>query len=217
LQVQPPDGYGAEYSTLRSSGGFSSTKEFGGVVMDISGKSGELKFECCVMFVWEETVTVVGGFSGKKGPGKLLDFVLADEIEASAPVTAVVWLGEQVAPCWFVGSDPSYLYKLSSSSLCVQLLAYLTRQFEVVVIDTVSLTPIEVFSVVDVNMVNDAYTLAIPSSLAAEEPHAASMIVSYQNTFRVCDGCLYIVGVVDLRRVRYGAPVFVCVVQTFAF
>ncbi len=32
---------------------------------------------------------------GKRVP-KLLDFVLADDIEADAPVIAVAWLGEQV-------------------------------------------------------------------------------------------------------------------------
>ena len=37
--------------------------------------------------------------AGKRGPPKILDFVLADDIEADAPIVALSWIGEQVRLC----------------------------------------------------------------------------------------------------------------------
>ena len=84
-----------------------------------------------------------------------------------------------------------------------QLLAYMTTQAEVFVVDTVTLDVVEMFSVLEISLVSDAYVLALPSGLET----TPGMTETYQNTFRVCDGCLYVLGAVDLRRVRYGASV----------
>ncbi len=80
----------------------------------------------------------------------------------------------------------------------LQLLAYMTVQLDVFVVDTVKLTIMDMFSLADVGVVSDSYTLAAPATETVSE----FARTCYQNTFRVCDGTMYALGLTEVRRIR---------------
>lgn len=76
-----------------------------------------------------------------------------------------------------------------------QLLAYLTVHGDVVVIDTVTLCEVEILPVSEVGLLPDVYTMEGVSGDTGTQS-------TYLNTFRVCDDSLYLLGAVEMRRIR---------------
>ena len=85
---------------------------------------------------------------------------------------------------------------------------YMTADFDVSVLDTLSLMEVEVFNVTSMNLSFDTYQPARDSDPAVAAAIAATVEenplahASFQNTFRACDDSLYLLGSEECRRAR---------------
>lgn len=120
--------------------------------------------------------------SKKKAP-RTLDFVVSDDLESTAPIVACAWLGGQT-------------------------LVYMTSDFDVAVLDTLSLVEVELFNVASMHLSFDTYRPSAEAGTGTSAASTASMddsplnYASFQNTFRSCDDSLYLLGAEECRRAR---------------
>jgi hypothetical protein len=84
----------------------------------------------------------------------------------------------------------------------------MTSDFDVAVLDTLSLVEVELFNVASMHLSFDTYRPSAEAGAGTSAASTASMddsplnYASFQNTFRSCDDSLYLLGAEECRRAR---------------